>query len=128
MLVKNKFLNRKLLGKVQNACYFPLLLIILQMAFTVGSYLGETRKKQGRNLGDIRDVPGMCSGCPLPSAEINSLLNYLESIILQAKKDPMNIKFIGSFLCFVEVTGLEPATAWSQTRNATNCATPRCFI
>ncbi len=25
----------------------------------------------------------------------------------------------------VEVTGLEPATAWSQTRNATNCATPR---
>ena len=37
----------------------------------------------------------------------------------------MNIKFIGSFLCFVEVTGLEPATAWSQTRNATNCATPR---
>ena len=26
---------------------------------------------------------------------------------------------------FVEVTGLEPATAWSQTRNATNCATPR---
>lgn len=86
MLVKNKFLNRKLLGKVQNACYFPLLLIILQMAFTVGSYLGETREEQGRNLGDIRDVPGMCSGCPLPSAEINSLLNYLESIILQAKK------------------------------------------
>ena len=29
------------------------------------------------------------------------------------------------FSCFVEVTGLEPATAWSQTRNATNCATPR---
>ena len=27
----------------------------------------------------------------------------------------------------VEVTGLEPATAWSQTRNATNCATPRCL-
>ena len=26
----------------------------------------------------------------------------------------------------VGVTGLEPATAWSQTRNATNCATPRC--
>lgn len=26
---------------------------------------------------------------------------------------------------FVGVTGLEPATAWSQTRNATNCATPR---
>ena len=25
----------------------------------------------------------------------------------------------------VGVTGLEPATAWSQTRNATNCATPR---
>ena len=29
------------------------------------------------------------------------------------------------FTCVVEVTGLEPATAWSQTRNATNCATPR---
>ena len=28
-------------------------------------------------------------------------------------------------LFFVGVTGLEPATAWSQTRNATNCATPR---
>ena len=28
-------------------------------------------------------------------------------------------------LLFVELTGLEPATAWSQTRNATNCATPR---
>ena len=28
-------------------------------------------------------------------------------------------------LSFVGVTGLEPATAWSQTRNATNCATPR---
>ena len=26
----------------------------------------------------------------------------------------------------VGATGLEPATAWSQTRNATNCATPRC--
>ena len=29
------------------------------------------------------------------------------------------------FFALVEVTGLEPATAWSQTRNATNCATPR---
>ena len=28
-------------------------------------------------------------------------------------------------MTFVGVTGLEPATAWSQTRNATNCATPR---
>lgn len=28
----------------------------------------------------------------------------------------------------VGVTGLEPATAWSQTRNATNCATPRLQI
>ena len=26
------------------------------------------------------------------------------------------------------MTGLEPATAWSQTRNATNCATPRLFV
>ena len=29
----------------------------------------------------------------------------------------------GRFL--VEVTGLEPAASWSQTRRATNCATPR---
>ena len=29
---------------------------------------------------------------------------------------------------FVGVTGLEPATAWSQTRNATNCATPRKYV
>ena len=28
----------------------------------------------------------------------------------------------------VGVTGLEPATAWSQTRNATNCATPRIHL
>ena len=26
---------------------------------------------------------------------------------------------------FVGVTGFEPATPWSQTRCATNCATPR---
>ena len=25
----------------------------------------------------------------------------------------------------VEVTGIEPATSWSQTTRATNCATPR---
>ena len=31
----------------------------------------------------------------------------------------------GRFL--VEVTGLEPAASWSQTRRATNCATPRCW-
>lgn len=59
MLVKNKFLNRKLLGKVQNACYFPLLLIILQMAFTVGIYLGETREELRRHSGCARNVFGM---------------------------------------------------------------------
>ncbi len=26
----------------------------------------------------------------------------------------------------VGVTGFEPATSWSQTTRATNCATPRC--
>ena len=35
------------------------------------------------------------------------------------------LKVSGKFFRVVEVTGLEPATAWSQTRNATNCATPR---
>ena len=28
-------------------------------------------------------------------------------------------------LNMVEVTGIEPATSWSQTTRATNCATPR---
>lgn len=27
----------------------------------------------------------------------------------------------------VEVTGIEPATSWSQTTRATNCATPRSY-
>ena len=46
---------------------------------------------------------------------------------------PTNMKIGKTFdnvfpiFAFVEVTGLEPATAWSQTRNATNCATPRFF-
>ena len=29
------------------------------------------------------------------------------------------------FFYMVEVTGIEPATSWSQTTRATNCATPR---
>lgn len=37
-------------------------------------------------------------------------------------KPPMKMIWIERI---VGVTGLEPATAWSQTRNATNCATPR---
>lgn len=43
------------------------------------------------------------------------------------KSDDTNIykKASDNSDAFVEVTGLEPATAWSQTRNATNCATPR---
>ncbi len=33
-----------------------------------------------------------------------------------------------TLLCFVVgVTGFEPATPWSQTRCATNCATPRNY-
>ena len=28
----------------------------------------------------------------------------------------------------VEVTGLEPAASWSQTKRATICATPRCSV
>ena len=35
---------------------------------------------------------------------------------------------MGLLLFCVGVTGLEPATAWSQTRNATNCATPRMHL
>ena len=35
---------------------------------------------------------------------------------------------MGLLLFLVGVTGLEPATAWSQTRNATNCATPRMHL
>lgn len=31
-------------------------------------------------------------------------------------------------LSLVGVRGLEPPASWSQTRRATNCATPRCFL
>ena len=40
-------------------------------------------------------------------------------------KSPLTLCESADFMVEVEVTGLEPATAWSQTRNATNCATPR---
>ena len=39
------------------------------------------------------------------------------------KNKKKNIKF--DVLFFVGATGFEPATPWSQTRCATNCATPR---
>lgn len=35
---------------------------------------------------------------------------------------------MSGFIGVVGATRLERATAWSQTRNATNCATPRCFL
>ena len=40
----------------------------------------------------------------------------------------MNVKkeeLLRILLNMVEVTGIEPATSWSQTTRATNCATPR---
>ena len=38
----------------------------------------------------------------------------------------INYPFLDSLLqLMVEVTGIEPATSWSQTTRATNCATPR---
>ena len=40
---------------------------------------------------------------------------------MNAKKE----EFLGILLNMVEVTGIEPATSWSQTTRATNCATPR---
>ena len=46
-------------------------------------------------------------------------------MIEQAKKEAEKQKREAFCFPFVEVTGLEPATAWSQTRNATNCAIPR---
>ena len=47
------------------------------------------------------------------------------SVKKHIKKRDIPIEETSLSCCFVEVTGLEPATAWSQTRNATNCATPR---
>ena len=40
-------------------------------------------------------------------------------------KKTIVLKFNTIVSTLVGATGLEPATAWSQTRNATNCATPR---
>ncbi len=42
-------------------------------------------------------------------------------------KKTIVLKFNTIVSTLVGATGLEPATAWSQTRNATNCATPRFF-
>lgn len=42
------------------------------------------------------------------------------------KKKTRREKTCSSYL--VGVAGLEPTTAWSQTRNATNCATPRIIL
>ena len=50
----------------------------------------------------------------------------LYDTLCHSKHKRLTFKKSASFaFCIVEVTGLEPATAWSQTRNATNCATPR---
>lgn len=49
----------------------------------------------------------------------------LRKIRLHQTKKAASYSFITIQPFSVEVTGLEPATAWSQTRNATNCATPR---
>ena len=67
--------------------------------------------------------------------------NFLLFIIFYNKKQGYILKFIQSilvlcpylrldflivyFINMVEVTGIEPATSWSQTTRATNCATPR---
>ena len=42
-------------------------------------------------------------------------------------KKTIVLKFNTIVSTLVGATGLEPATSWSQTRCATNCATPRCF-
>lgn len=47
---------------------------------------------------------------------------YHHLMFMETKKETRDINRES---LLVEVTGLEPATAWSQTRNATNCATPR---
>ena len=54
--------------------------------------------------------------------KINRLYHFCPK---KAKKAKRNLL---AFFFLVEVTGLEPATAWSQTRNATNCATPRFLL
>ena len=62
----------------------------------------------------------------LPSIT-NLLLNTKINRNMQGNKKSRRLVMNQRSFKKVEVTGLEPATAWSQTRNATNCATPRCF-
>ena len=38
---------------------------------------------------------------------------------------PHYFQWVQDLILLVEVTGIEPATSWSQTTRATNCATPR---
>ncbi len=54
-----------------------------------------------------------------------SMRRYREGPFLPQKKKTPNAKLQVSSKKDVGVTGLEPATSWSQTRCATNCATPR---
>ena len=44
-----------------------------------------------------------------------------------AKKKPDTVSGVRLLNGMVEVTGFEPAASWSQTKRATNCATPRYF-
>ena len=41
---------------------------------------------------------------------------------------PHYFQWVQDLILLVEVTGIEPATSWSQTTRATNCATPRNII
>ena len=43
-------------------------------------------------------------------------------------KKTIVLKFNTIVSTLVGATGLEPATSWSQTRCATNCATPRTYL
>ena len=50
--------------------------------------------------------------------------NLTHKMLILSKKETVETLLFQRFL-MVEVTGIEPATSWSQTTRATNCATPR---
>ena len=69
---------------------------------------------------------------PIGAPVGNWLLAILRRVSAYLEQTPLCFRHLQNSSLFtlhyyVEVTGLEPATAWSQTRNATNCATPRSF-
>ncbi len=82
--------------------------------FFLMTFVGVTGLEPATAWSQTRNA----TNCATPRIE---LLRCKSCSELGFKKSPRK----RILMTFVGVTGLEPATAWSQTRNATNCATPR---